>query len=105
MFEFIINGLVMVSFVVALYCLYGYVKERKFKFSWWKWILCSAWLLGMFLIFAFIGTAVGEGEPGAAMRGGIAFLIIVALSGAAVFAICFPRSLRNSEKSNGGETS
>lgn len=90
MFEFIINGLVMVSFVAALFYLHAYVRERGLTFSWWKWLLCGGWLLGLFLIFAFIGTAVGEGEPGAALRGGIAFLTLIALTGVLVFALCFP---------------
>lgn len=101
MFEFFINGLVFISFVVALYFLYAYVRERNIKFPWWKWLLCCGWLLGLLLVFAFIGTAVGEGEPGAAMRGGVAFLILLALAGVLVFALCFPGVLPGFRKRAG----
>ena len=101
MFAFLINGLVMLSFVAALYCLHGYVRERKLPFPWWKWLLCAGWLLGLLLVFAFIGTAVGEGDPGAALRGGIAFLAIAALGGVLVFALCFPGALPGTKKAAG----
>lgn len=103
MFEFIINGLVLVSLVAALYCLHGYVKERNLKFSWWKWILAGGWLLGMLVTFAFIGTAIGEGEPNAALRGGIALLILLAFSGLIIFALCFPGILFGFRKNNAKE--
>ncbi len=98
MLEFIINGLVLVSLVVALYCLHGYVRESNIRFPWWKWVLAAGWFLGMLVVFGFIGTAVGEGEPGAALRGGIAFLILLALAGVAVFAVCFPGALPGGKK-------
>ena len=98
MFEFIVNGLAMVSYVVALYCLYCYAKEKNLRFSWWKWILCSGWLLALFLLFAFIGTAVGEGEPRAALRGGAIFLAVESLAGAVVGALCFSEALPRFKK-------
>ena len=93
MFEYMVNGLAMVSYVVALYCLYAYTKERNLTLSWWKWILCAGWLLALLLVFAFIGTAIGEGEPQAALRGGALFLGIVILAGGLGGALCFSGSL------------
>lgn len=98
MLEFMINGLVMVSMVVALYCLKGYVQVKGIKFPWWKWLLSCAWLLGMSLVFAFIGTAIGEGEPGAALRGGGIFLAILALAGVCIFTLCFTQVLTRNKK-------
>jgi drug/metabolite transporter (DMT)-like permease len=89
MFELIINSMVIVSLLVAIYALFNYLKEKNEKFAWWKWSLSILWLLAVLLIFGFIGTTIGEGEPGAALRGGGVFLVLLAISGVAFFRLLF----------------
>ena len=51
----------------------------------WKWISLGAWVLLAGFTLAFVGTSFGEGEPAAAIRGGILFGVIVVVSGAGLW--------------------
>ncbi len=89
MFEFIINGLVLVSLLTAIYALFNYLKEKGVKFAWWKWTLSVFWIIAFLLVFGFIGTTIGEGEPGATLRGGAALLALLVVSGIVLFRLFF----------------
>jgi hypothetical protein len=89
MFEFIINGLVTVSFLAVIGITLFYQREKAQKFAWWKWILLVLWLVGFLIVFGFIGTAIGEDEPGAALRGGGAFLAILAVMTVVFYRLLF----------------
>jgi hypothetical protein len=71
--------------LLAFYCLNLYLKKNGRKFAWWKWVLSAIWLVFTYISVAFIGTAIGENEPGAAMRGGGAFLAIAVVIGIVLF--------------------
>ncbi|RJE48531.1 MULTISPECIES: hypothetical protein [unclassified Dehalobacter] len=89
MFGLIINSLVIISLLIAIYALFNYQKEKGEKLAWWKWTLSILWLLTVLIVFAFIGTAIGEGSPQVALRGGITFLVLLAISGVVFFRLFF----------------
>ncbi len=89
MFEFIINGLVLVSLLTVIYALFNYLKEKGEKFAWWKWTLSIFWSIAFLLVFGFIGTTIGEGEPGATLRGGAALLALLVISGVLLYRLFF----------------
>jgi len=92
MWIFIINGLVITAIIAAIYFLYLYLKETGRKIAWWKWLLTIFWIIGTFIVIGFIGTAIGEGSPQAALRGGGFFLAIVLVSGILIFRFCLWQS-------------
>ena len=51
----------------------------------WKWLLFVAWLGLAGFVLAFVGTSLGEGESGAALRGGVLFGAITIISGVGVW--------------------
>ena len=85
MFEFITNGLIWVTMLLLIYFLCAHLRKKGRKLAWWKWVLFVAWLLFAYISIGFIGTAMGEGEPGAALRGGGAFLVLTLVSGFVLF--------------------
>jgi drug/metabolite transporter (DMT)-like permease len=59
--------------------------ERGLKMAPWKWVLVAGWLVLFGFSLAFIGTCLGEGEPTAAFKGGMLFLLASLLAGAALW--------------------
>ena len=45
-------------------------KDFRFRMSWWKWLLFSAWFLGVYVVIAGGFTLIGENE----VRAGTFFL-------------------------------
>ena len=59
--------------------------DRSIPMPWWKWVAVSVWALFTGFAIAFVGTSLGEGEPTAAVQGGIMFGIVAVLSGVGVW--------------------
>ena len=59
--------------------------DRAIPMPWWKWLAVGMWALFTGFTIAFVGTSLGEGEPTAAVQGGIMFGIVAVLSGAGVW--------------------
>jgi len=59
--------------------------DRSIPMLWWKWPVLGAWGLFTGFAVAFVGTSLGEGEPTAAVHGGIMFGIVAVLSGVGVW--------------------
>ncbi|MDR1322434.1 MAG: hypothetical protein LBK56_13615 [Gracilibacteraceae bacterium] len=85
MIEFIAGGLVVTCMVLAICCLFLYVRKNKIKFAWWKWALSIIWLLYTDISVAFLSTTIGENELGATLRGGGAFVAIAVVTGIVLF--------------------
>ena len=91
MLGFFASGMVFLGVACAIYCLYHYMKETDRKMSWWKWILAVLWFILIIFTAAMVGTFIGEGEPQAVLPGGGFFLVIIAISGAVLFKLLFPK--------------
>ena len=89
MFLFIANGLVLVTMLLLIYFQYAYLKEKGMKFTWWKWALSITWLVCVYITVAFIATAIGEGYPGAALRGGASFIALAVVTGVILYKFVF----------------
>ena len=59
--------------------------DRAIPMPWWKWLAVGMWVLFTGFTIAFVGTSLGEGEPTAAVQGGIMFGIVAVLSGVGVW--------------------
>ncbi len=59
--------------------------DRAIAMPWWKWLAVGMWALFTGFTIAFVGTSLGEGEPTAAVHGGIMFGIVSVLSGVGVW--------------------
>ncbi|WP_035267560.1 hypothetical protein [Desulfitibacter alkalitolerans] len=66
---------------VAAFSLKKWSETLEEPLKWWNWLLISLWGVFLLFTFAFVGTAYGEGEPRAAMVGGIIFGIMTIVSG------------------------
>ncbi len=62
-----------------------WMEDRGVAMPLWKWALLVGWFLGFGITIAFVGTALGENEPHAAVRGGVIFGTIVIIAGVAVW--------------------
>ena|GEM_PF-2884713 len=91
MFIFLVTGIIVTAFLLSIYCFYAYLKEGGHKLAWWKWVLSILWMFATFIVFAFIGTSIGEGYSGAALRGGAFFMIFVIAGGVLFFRFVLPR--------------
>lgn len=70
---------------VLLLGLRAWIQDRGIAMTWWKWLAFVAWVCLAGFTIAFVGTSLGEGERTAALRGGLLFGIMSALSGAGVW--------------------
>ena len=73
-----IEGVLAVLVVIGLKT---WAEDKGVPMSYWKWILFVVWVLFFGFTLAFIGTSLGEGEPHAAVIGGIVFGLISIISG------------------------
>ena len=81
-----------ILFVVVILAVRAVAQDRGIRVPFWKWFLFVFWvLLGGFTI-AFVGTSFGEGEPTAAIRGGLLFGLITVISGVGVWRLLFSRA-------------
>ena len=62
-------------------------RDRSIPMMWWKWVVLAVWVLFTGFTIAFVGTSLGEGEPTAAVQGGIMFGIVAVLSGVGVWRV------------------
>lgn len=60
-------------FCLALVGFKKWTEDRGVDMSPLKWFLVIVWILFTGFTIAFIGTSLGEGEPTAALRGGLIF--------------------------------
>lgn len=58
-----------------------WMEDRRTPMAWWKWLLFGLWVFWFGFTIAFIFTSLGEGEPVAAVKGGIIFIIITIVAG------------------------
>ena len=91
MWNFIVNGLVILALVEGCRLLYQWFKVsgQDFKSAWWKWTLSVAWCLGVLIAAGFVGATIGEGSYLATVRGGGTFLAILLITGGLIFRFCF----------------
>ncbi len=77
-----IEGIILCVVIIAFNI---WMKEKEIPMPFWKWLSLGIWILIFGFTIAFIGTSMGENEPGAAMKGGILFGIISIVSGAGLW--------------------
>lgn len=70
-----------ISLTILVFALKEWNQKREQTLKWWQWLLTAVWGIAVLATIAFIGTAFGEGEPRAAVTGGVFFGLIVAVSG------------------------
>ena len=70
-----------ILFCIFLLAVGAWVGERSIPMPWWKWLALVVWIFFSGFTIAFIGTSLGENEPGAALKGGILFGLISVISG------------------------
>ncbi|MCK4771369.1 MAG: dehalogenase [Candidatus Latescibacteria bacterium] len=70
-----------ILFCLAIIGLKVWAEDRSIPMPFWKWIAFAVWMVLFGFTVAFIGTSLGENEVNAAVKGGILFGIIVAISG------------------------
>ncbi|MFO7767645.1 MAG: dehalogenase [bacterium] len=73
-----------ILFVVVVAGVRAWSQDRGIPMPWWKWGVFIVWLALAGFTFAFVGTSLGEGEPTAALRGGILFGALTVIAGAGV---------------------
>jgi len=81
-FFWFIQGILITVIVLAFR---AWMEDRNVKMFWWKWLLWGVWILTAGFTIAFIFTSLGEGEPTAAVKGGIIFSLITIISGAGIW--------------------
>jgi hypothetical protein len=74
-----------VFFVVMIVGLREWARGRGIPMPAWKWALFLLWVLFAGFTLAFVGTSFGEGEPTAAVRGGLFFGLIAVIGGVGVW--------------------
>ena len=65
-----------IIFTIVMLAFKIWMEDRKVVMNWWKWLLWGFWILLTGFTIAFIFTSLGEGEPTAALKGGILFSLI-----------------------------
>jgi hypothetical protein len=70
-----------VLFCIVILALQAWAEDRSIPLTWWKWLAFGLWGLLAGFTIAFVGTSFGEGEPGAAIRGGLLFGLVTVISG------------------------
>ena len=76
-----------IIFCVMILALRAWARERAIPVRWWKWLAFGLWVLLTGFTLAFVGTSVGEGEPTAAIRGGLLFGLVSVIVGVAVWRV------------------
>jgi len=71
-----------IIFTIVILAFKIWMEDRKTAMNWWKWLLWGIWILLAGFTIAFIFTSLGEGEPTAALKGGILFSLIAIIFGA-----------------------
>ncbi len=66
---------------LAVLGLKAWLEDKGIPMLWWKWLLVITWMAFAGFTLAFIGTSLGEGEPRAALVGGIIFGVICLVFG------------------------
>ena len=66
---------------IVIWNLYNWNQRLAQALKWWQWVIVGLWGTLLIITPAFIGTAYGEGEPRAAMVGGVMFSLITIVSG------------------------
>ena len=72
---------------MAIAGLRAWLIDRGTSMTFWKWLLVGLWILTAGFTIAFVGTSLGEGEPTAALRGGIIFGVVTVIMGVAFWRI------------------
>ena len=71
-----------IIFTIVILAFKVWMEDREVAMNWWKWLLWGFWILLAGFTIAFIFTSLGEGEPTAALKGGILFSLITIIYGA-----------------------
>ena len=79
-----IEGVVASVVIIAFHY---WMQDRGIKMTWWKWLITAAWFLLAGFTPAFVGVSLGEGEPHAALLGGIIFGCLTIVGAVAVWRI------------------
>jgi len=69
-----------------------WAEDRGYIMSFWKWLLLGIWIVLFGFTLAFVGTSLGEGEPNAALFGGIIFGLITIISAVGLWRIVIRKS-------------
>jgi hypothetical protein len=69
-----------------------WAEDHEYNMPFWKWLLLGVWILLLGFTLAFVGTSLGEGEPNAALFGGIIFGLITIISGVGLWRIVIRKS-------------
>ncbi len=91
-----------VLFVVVLAAVRAWSQDHGIPMPPWKWAAFVVWLGLAGFTVAFIGTSLGEGEPTAALRGGILFGALSVVAGVGLFRLAL-RGGRTDEVEVSGE--
>lgn len=70
-----------ILFVIVLLAVRVWTEDQGIPMPYWKWMALVVWMALLGFTIAFVGTSLGENEADAAVRGGILFGIVVAISG------------------------
>ncbi len=81
-FFWFIQGILITVIILAFQV---WMEDKGVKMIWWKWFLWGLWILVAGFTIAFIFTSLGEGEPTAAVKGGIIFSLITITSGVGIW--------------------
>lgn len=83
--QFFTSGLFwFIEGIFAFFVVLGlktWAEDRSIPMPWWKWVLSMLWLGLAGFTLAFVGTSLGEGEPHAALMGGIIFGVVSVILG------------------------
>jgi len=74
-----------ILFSVMVLALRSWARERSIPLPWWKWLAFGVWVLLAGFTIAFVGTSFGEGEPTAAVRGGLMFGLVSVIAAVVVW--------------------
>lgn len=69
-----------------------WAEDKGYTMNFWKWFLLGIWIVLFGFTLAFVGTSLGEGEPAAALYGGIIFGLLTIISAAGLWRIIIKKS-------------
>lgn len=69
-----------------------WAEDKGYNLPFWKWLLLGIWIVLCGFTIAFVGTSLGEGEPNAALFGGIIFGLITIISAVGMWRIITRKS-------------
>lgn len=73
--------LIVMGFCLALAAVALYEISKGKGVKWWGWALAALWGVFLMLTAFFVGAAVGESEPQAAVKGGLTFGFLLLVFG------------------------